>query len=85
MICINSLDLIGDWSIHDRMERKPYIECTAARGLLNLALIAAEDAAGIAAFSPDDEAGADISQLIELGYRIAILAEAIEALRSPIQ
>lgn len=82
MICINSLDLLGNLSIHHRMEREPYIECTAARGLLNLALIAAEDAAGIAAFSPDDEAGADISQLIELGYRIAILGEAIETMRS---
>ena len=45
------------------MKREPHIECAPARGLLNLALIAAEDAATIAAFPPADEAGADVSQL----------------------
>ena len=77
-----SLDLIQHSSIHYEMQREPHIECSAARGLLNLALIAAEDAATIAAFPPADEAGADVSQLIELGYRIAILGEAIESIRS---
>jgi len=77
-----SLDLIQHSSIHYGMKREPHIECAPARGLLNLALIAAEDAATIAAFPPDNEAGPDVSQLIELGYRIAILGEAIESIRS---
>jgi len=59
------------------------IERTAAKGLFNLALIAAEDAPTIASLSPNDlhKIDEDISRLIELGYRIATLGEAIESLR----
>lgn len=61
----------------------------AERGLLNLALIAAEDAALIASTpSPNDQTasnyGENISMLRELGHRIAVLAEAIEVLRERI-
>lgn len=59
----------------------------AERGLLNLALIAAEDAALIAATSsPNDQTssnqGENISMMRELGHRIAALAEAVEILRT---
>lgn len=58
----------------------------AQRGLLNLALIAAEDAALIAAapLSNDQTSSnrdENISMLRELGHRIAVLAEAVEILQ----
>ena len=60
-------------------------QSAAKWGLLNLVLIAAEDAGRIASSSRRSdqsqiELNEDISLLRGLGYRIAILAEAIEAL-----
>jgi hypothetical protein len=83
----NTLDLSMNSSIHPGMDFDRHCENSAERGLFNLALIAAEDAAAIASLSPEEDCEIDdgISRLRELGYRIAILAEAIEALRSPMR
>ena len=81
-----ALDFVGNSSIRSRMNIDREHQTEAERGLLNLALIAAEDAALIAATPlPNDQTssnhGEKISMLRELGHRIAILAEAVEILR----
>jgi hypothetical protein len=77
---------VGKSSIRSGMNFDREHQREAERGLLNLALIAAEDAALIAATSsPNDQTSPhhseNISMLRELGHRIAVLAEAIEILR----
>lgn len=81
-----SLDFAHNSSIRSRMNIAREHQREAERGLLNLALIAAEDAALIAATPlPSDQTssnhGENISMLRELGHRIAVLAEAVEILQ----